>query len=124
MNLLFGASPRRITLLLALISGITLGLFALLLQNSLQWNSIVTAILAVDIGAGLVSNASTSTNEAWKAQSHARQWVFVVFHLTIYPLAILLLSSSNVVTVTLITVLLIKTGLFFIRVLYPSLRRR
>lgn len=117
MRLFFGDRPRTWTVALALLTGLILVIVAIFLQQPLEWNGNVTAVLAADIGAGLISNASDETNEAWKKESHARQWVFVIFHLTAYPAAIILLSQSMTLSVLLVGLLIVKTGLFYSRVM-------
>lgn len=117
MNLLIGANPRKADIVLALMLGLLLASLSLILQYPMTWPAIITALLALDIGAGLISNATTSTNKAWREQSRQRQWIFVIFHLTVYPAVILLVSESHVVSFMLIGFLVIKTGLFYSRVI-------
>lgn len=117
MNLLIGANPRKADIVLALMLGLLLASLSLILQYPMTWPAIITALLALDIGAGLISNATTSTNQAWREQSRQRQWIFVIFHLTVYPAVILLVSESHVVSFMLIGFLVIKTGLFYSRVI-------
>lgn len=117
MNLLIGANPRKADIVLALMLGLLLASLSLILQYPMTWPAIITALLALDIGAGLISNATTSTNQAWREQRRQRQWIFVIFHLTVYPAVILLVSESHVVSYMLIGFLVIKTGLFYSRVI-------
>lgn len=117
MNLLIGANPRKADIVLALMLGLLLAALSLILQQSVTLSAIFTALLALDIGAGLISNATTSTNQAWREQSRQRQWIFVIFHLTVYPAVILLVSASLVVSFMLIGFLVIKTRLFYSRVI-------
>jgi hypothetical protein len=117
MNLFFGEHPSKWNIALSLLTGFILVGVAVMLQEPLGWNGIVTAFLAADIGAGLISNASKETNDAWKNESRSRQWVFVIFHLTVYPAAIILLSQSEVVTILFVGLLVVKTGLFYSRVM-------
>lgn len=123
MNLLVGASPRKADIVLALMLGMLLATSSLMLQPQVSWTAIVTALLAFDIGAGLISNTTVSTNQEWQKQSTRRQWFFVIFHLTLYPVAIVFLSQSPMVSYILIGFLLIKTGLFYSRVILPETTR-
>jgi uncharacterized membrane protein HdeD (DUF308 family) len=117
MNLLIGANPRKADIVLALMLGLLLASLSLILQQSMTWPAIITALLALYIGAGLISNVTTSTNQAWREQSRQRQWIFVIFHLTVYPAVILLVSESHEVSLVLIGFLVIKTGFFYSRVI-------
>jgi len=103
--------------------GLLLATLSWIIQDSMTWQAIITALLGLDIGAGLISNATSSTNQAWREQSKQRQWLFVVFHVTVYPVAVVSLSQSPIVSLMLVGFLLIKTGLFYSRVILPAPRQ-
>jgi hypothetical protein len=123
LNLLVGASPRKADIVLAIMLGLLLATLSWIMQDSMTWQAIITALLGLDIGAGLISNATSSTNQAWREQSKQRQWLFVVFHVTVYPVAVVFLSQSTIVSLMLVGFLLIKTGLFYSRVILPEPRQ-
>jgi hypothetical protein len=123
LNLLVGASPRKADIVLAIMLGLLLATLSWIIQDSMTWQAIITALLGLDIGAGLISNATSSTNQAWREQSKQRQWLFVVFHVTVYPVAVVFLSQSPIVSLMLVGFLLIKTGLFYSRVILSAPRK-
>jgi hypothetical protein len=109
---LIGRTPRLGTLLLAAAVGGLLAAAVIVVDDSHWLIRAVGAVLAFDVGAGLVSNASASTHAQWVASSRRLQVGFVVVHLTIYPLVLLLLVDDRMLGWSLVALLLAKTMLF------------
>lgn len=92
----------------AAFSGYILWMFPLTLHT------VFTAILAFDIVAGLFSNLQTKTNQAWKAEPVLSRRLFVFFHLTVYPLLVILFQVSIPLMVLMLVFLLTKTTAFVV----------
>ena len=126
MKLLFGETSIGKTMLM-IAFGFVMGVFVYFLtKDNLTWHSMVGCVLAFDIGAGLLSNATSETNIAWQEKPKWLSVVFILFHLTVYPL-VLLLTFKNFVYIGLflIALLVIKTLLFANGVLFrPSDKNR
>lgn len=119
MHLLIGDQPRPLNIALMLLMGAILAFFTFHRLGASHWMYWGVIGLAFDIGAGLVSNATQSTNQAWRQQPVRRQKSFVVLHLTLYPLAVVVLSGNMEVSLLLVGCLLVKVGLFVYRVMGP-----
>jgi hypothetical protein len=112
-DLLFGEHKDGRSIFIILLSSIAfsgyiLWIFPLTLKTAL------TAILALDIFAGLMSNLQPQTNQAWKKQSRISRILFVTFHLTIYPLLIVLFQVSLPLMTVMLVLLLTKTSAFVV----------
>jgi nitrate reductase NapE component len=81
---------------------------------SLTLNAIFTAILAFDIMAGLFSNLQPQTNQAWKKQPLLSRQIFIIFHLTLYPLLVVLFQLSLPLMVLMLVLLITKTTAFVV----------
>lgn len=111
MLLMFGSkSYRRIALLI--IPGILLACLVAILERPREVGQWLTILISVDIGAGLVSNATSLTRLAWVNVKITHKHLFIIFHLFIYPLIIINISKKLVVTSILLILLFIKTTYF------------
>jgi uncharacterized membrane protein YbaN (DUF454 family) len=81
----------------------------ILMSFPFEWQTIVTAILAFDIFAGLLSNFQEKTHHAWKKKPKANLVAFVVVHLTLYPLAVYIVQVSVPLMMLMMAMLLTKT---------------
>lgn len=117
MRLLVGDRPRPLNIALMLLMGAMLAFFTFCLLGVGHWMHWMVLGLAFDIGAGLISNATQSTNQAWREQPVHRQKSFVLLHLTLYPLAVVFLSRDLWVSLLLLGFLLVKVGFFVRRVM-------
>lgn len=86
----------------------------ILLSFPIDYKTVITAILGFDIFAGLLSNFQEKTHEAWRKQPKAALIGFVVFHLTIYPLAVIICQVSIPLMVFMLGLLITKTAGFAI----------
>lgn len=93
MDLIFGKnSPRTITLIL--LPG---AVVALVIAYVINLNSLVDLpgiLLAIDIVSGVISNATKSTQKAWFKVKNIYRYLFIGFHLTVYPAILFLLFSE------------------------------
>lgn len=117
IHLLLGDPLRLEELLLILSVGLTLGIFTLFTLQTITVSNVLLALLAMDIGSGLISNSRTQTNRVWQSQPKWMIWTFIVFHLTVYPTVLVLLSSNILILCLLIALLVIKVGFFFVGVI-------
>jgi len=93
---LVGRHPKRITLAIAGVGGLLLGIVAVATNDVVWWAKVILFALAFDLAAGFVSNLSHSTRSFWSSQSFYLRATYVVAHLSVYPLAIWILVSSSV----------------------------
>ena len=111
IELLFGENQHIRIIALMVIPSIFFSMY-ILWVFPLTLNTVLTAILAMDIFAGLIINLQPQTNQAWKKQSKLSRILFVTFHLTIYPLLIVLFQVSLPLMVLMLVLLLTKTAAF------------
>lgn len=111
-----GQNPRRGTIVVGTALGTALAALVLATAGPPWWIRLVGALLAWDVGAGIVSNASRSTHAQWASAPRAAQWAFIAVHLTVYPLALLFFVRTQPLAWVLVALLIVKT-LFFARVL-------
>ena len=93
---LVGRHPKRITLAIAGVGGLLLGIVAVATNDVVWWANVILFALAFDLAAGFVSNLSHSTRSFWSSRSFFLRATYVVAHLSVYPLAIWILVSSSV----------------------------
>lgn len=113
IELLFGENQNFLIIALMLIPSISFSVF-ILWVFPFSLNTFLTAIFALDIFAGLMSNLQPQTNQAWKKQSNLFRQMFVIFHLTIYPFLVVLFQVSVPLMVLILVMLLTKTTAFII----------
>ncbi len=107
-----GRNPDPRVLLTAVLTGAALAALVLGVERSAPSVRVLGALLALDVGAGLVSNASRSTRSFWAGRSVAARMTFIVVHLTAYPAALVLLIGTAWLQWSLVGALLVKTALF------------
>lgn len=107
-----GRDPDPRVLLTAALAGAVLAALVLGVEQSGLLARAVAASLALDVGAGLVSNASRSTSSYWAGRSVAARRTFLFAHLTIYPAALVLLVDTGWLRWLLVGALLVKVALF------------
>ena len=112
-ELLFGKNQDKRVVLLILVSSFSFSGYILWLYP-LTLYTVLTAILALDIFAGLMSNLQPQTNQAWKKQRSSSRLLFVIIHLTIYPLLIVLFQVSLPLMTLMLVLLLTKTTAFVV----------
>ena len=95
-----------------LLVGAVLASSVLVIGGVESWKSILLALLAWDIGSGLMSTSNEGLHQAWRAQSRTNRWLFVIFHLTVYPAIVILISPNVGISVLLVGLLLAKTVFF------------
>jgi hypothetical protein len=83
-----------------------------LLSYSMDYRTILTSVLAFDIFAGLLSNSQEKTHLAWGRVSKSYHKLFVVIHLTLYPLMVILFNVSIPLMILMLAMLLAKTAAF------------
>ena len=111
---LVGRHPKRITLAIAGVGGLLLGIVAVATNDVVWWAKVILFALAFDLAAGFVSNLSHSTRSFWSSRSFFLRATYVFAHLSVYPLAIWILVSSGVLGGFLLLVLVAKVLAFVI----------
>lgn len=107
-----GRDPDPRVLLGAALAGAALAALVLGVEQGGPLARAITALLALDVGAGLIGNASRSTRSFWAGRSLAARRTFVVVHLSAHPAALALLVDSAWLRWLLVGALLVKTALF------------
>jgi hypothetical protein len=108
ISLIIGENQDKRVMILMLIPPAVFVAF-ILLSYSINWKTILTAILAFDIFAGLLSNLQEKTHQAWKKQPRASLIAFVVIHLTLYPSLVVLFQVSLPLMMLMLAMLITKT---------------
>ncbi len=111
MELLVGADQNIQVILLMLVPSFAFFVF-ILLSYPITIATTITALLGFDILAGLLSNLQPKTNQAWKKRPRIFRTLFVVMHLTLYPLFIILFQVSIPLLIMMLVMLLTKTMAF------------
>lgn len=111
-QLLVGSHTKPINVVLMVFVGAVLATSVLIIGGVESWKSILLALLAWDIGAGLMSTSNDGLHDAWRQQSRINRWLFVVFHLTVYPAVVIFLSPTLGISVLLVGLLIAKTCFF------------
>lgn len=112
MKWAFGLDPNPRNIAVALTFGATLAALVLLFDPTQWWARLIAALLAFDIGAGLISNATKATAAKWRSAPKLARTIYIAGHLSIYPLALFALVVNSTLFWVLIVLLLVKTGLF------------
>ena len=113
IELLFGKHQNIKIIALILVSSISFAGY-ILWVFPVTPKTVLTAIIAMDIFAGLMSNLQPQTNQAWKKQSKLSRMLFVIVRLTIYPLLIVLFQVSLPLMTLMLVLLLTKTTAFVV----------
>ena len=113
LSLLVGENQDVHLIIMIIVPPVFFSLF-ILLSYTIDFGTILTAILAFDIFAGLLSNMQEKTHLAWKRISRSNHILFVVAHLTVYPLLVALFSVSIPLMMLMLVMLLTKTVAFAI----------
>lgn len=113
INLLIGDHQDYRVIFIILFPSAMLALYILYTYGS-TLNSIVTAVLALDIFAGLISNLQPKTHLAWSQLPASSRTGFVIVHLTLYPLFVILFQTSLPLMALLLSMLITKTLAFAI----------
>jgi len=92
---LVGRHPKKITLVFASSGGLLLGVVAVVTNEVMWWANMILFVLAFDLAAGFFSNLSHSTKTFWSSRSFLLRTSYVLAHLTVYPLVIRELVSSD-----------------------------
>ncbi|MHC1735653.1 MAG: hypothetical protein AB9921_08325 [Erysipelotrichaceae bacterium] len=108
LSLLLGEN-QDIRMMILMLLPPTFFMVFILLTYPIDFKTAVTAILAFDIFAGLLSNLQEKTHQAWIKQSKTNLVTFVVLHLTLYPLAVVLFQVSLPLMFLMLAMLLTKT---------------
>lgn len=111
---LLGEKPHPVTIVAALIVALAMAAIVLVRIDQWDWQSVLLIILAADIGAGLVSNATEATRARWRGAENARlRTAFLVVHLTLYPAALFFLTRGDTLLFGILaTILLAKVMVF------------
>lgn len=108
LSLLLGENQDLRVIVLILIPPVFFAMY-IVMTFSLEFKTIITALLALDIFAGLLSNLQEKTHQAWKKQSKSSLVAFVWVHLTLYPLAVVLVQVSLPLMMLMLAMLITKT---------------
>lgn len=114
IRLLFGDQPRAGDVLAAAIVAIAAAALVAIRIQHWDWQAVLLLLLAADIGAGLVSNATRATRSAWRQLTgRTAKALFIIVHLGLYPLALFLLTRGDIALFGILAALLLaKTALF------------
>lgn len=74
----------------------------------------VLLIIVADLSSGLISNATRSTQQAWLKVRPIFKYLFIIFHLFVYPFIIFAASQYPPLTIVLLATLLVKTCFFIL----------
>jgi hypothetical protein len=113
LSLLVGENQDIRLVIMILIPPVFFSLF-ILLTYTINLSTILSAILAFDIFAGLLSNMQEKTHLAWGGISKSKHIAFVVAHLTVYPVLVVLFNVSIPLMILMLVMLLTKTAAFAI----------
>ena len=95
-DLIVGERGHPLDLVASIITGLALGALVLFHADAFDWSSAVLALAAIDIGAGLVSNATRATRESWREKATSRARIsFLAVHLTVYPTVVIGLAFPD-----------------------------
>lgn len=111
---LVGRHPKKRTLVIAGVGGLLLGIVAVATNDVVWWANVILFALAFDLAAGFVSNLSKSTRSFWSSRSFFLRASYVLAHLSVYPMAIWLLVSSDLLNGLLTAILGAKILAFII----------
>ena len=113
-NLLTGDRPNWLNIAAMVAVGLSLAVLVLTEMPHFDWRSVLLALLAADIGAGLISNATEATRKAWREGAGKRgRAVFLLVHLTVYPAALFWLAGAKVMLAVILTGILAAKILMF-----------
>jgi hypothetical protein len=107
LKLLFG-KPTLTRMLVISIPGLFAGIFVLFLHpnpTTLTW---LTALFAVDLVSGMISNQLVDTNQAWQEIKPIYAYIFIGFHTVIYPAILYVVEKDWLIFGTLLFILSIK----------------
>ncbi len=107
LKLLFGklTTMRVLVILLpGLLAGISLYFFHPS-PTALTW---LTALLAIDLVSGMISNQLEDTHVAWQSIKPIYAYVFIGFHTVIYPAILFLIEKDYLVFGSLLLILSVK----------------
>jgi hypothetical protein len=111
---LFGKDTKIVEAALILLAGIGFGVFIAFILNQTLFENIIVSILSADILSGLISNSRKETNQIWKMQSKMTHVMFLTFHLTIYPVILIIFIKNYLILGLLIFLLIIKVSFYTI----------
>ncbi|MEM8696603.1 MAG: hypothetical protein AAGE05_11335 [Pseudomonadota bacterium] len=91
-----GERPHPGTLVSALLAGFAMAMAVAMRAEQWDWQTILLMLLAADIGAGLVSNATEATRARWRARTSAGARIgFIAVHLIAYPTVLFILAQGD-----------------------------
>ncbi len=107
LKLLFGkVTTTRV--LVILLPGVLAGLLLFWLHpnpTSFTW---LTALLAVDLVSGMISNQLGDTHRAWQSMKPIYAYLFIGFHTGIYPVILCLIERDYLILGSLLIILSVK----------------
>lgn len=111
LELLVGENQDKRIIFLIFLPALSLSTF-IFMAYPMTLATTVTALLGLDILAGLLSNLQPKTNQAWKKRPRILRIWFVVIHLSLYPLFVILFQVSIPLMIMMLVMLLSKTMAF------------
>jgi hypothetical protein len=79
---------------------------------SYDFATALCVLVTIDLVAGAISNATLATNRQWQRQPVWHRWIFVLVHVSIYPLGIWALATPPAARMVLLCILVLKVALF------------
>jgi methionyl-tRNA synthetase len=107
LKLLFG-KPTLSRMLVISIPGLFAGILVLSLHPNTTTLTWLTALFAVDLVSGMISNQLVDTNQAWQEIKPIYAYIFIGFHTVIYPAILYVVEKDWLIFGTLLFILSIK----------------
>ena len=108
LSLLLGENQDLRVIVLILIPPAFFAMY-IVMTFPLEFKTIITALMALYIFAGLLSNLQEKTHQTWKKQPKSNLIAFVWIHLTLYPLVVVLVQVSLPLMMLMLAMLITKT---------------
>ncbi len=107
LKLLFG-KLTIIRVLVILLPGLLAGILLYFFHPSPTALTWLTALLAIDLVSGMISNQLEDTHVAWQSIKPIYAYVFIGFHTVIYPAILFIIEKDYLVFGSLLLILSVK----------------
>jgi hypothetical protein len=95
-------------ILVIIVPGLFAGLLLFWLHPQPSVFTWLTALLAVDLVSGMISNQLENTHRAWQAIKPIYAYLFIGFHTLIYPVILLMIENNYLILGSLLLILSVK----------------
>ncbi len=107
LKLLFG-KLTTMRVLVILLPGLLAGILLYFFHPSPTALTWLTALLAIDLVSGMISNQLEDTHVAWQSIKPIYAYVFIGFHTVIYPAILFIIEKDYLVFGSLLLILSVK----------------